>query len=273
MKTRFLHKAGVSPGILRRQVCAELVDLLGIAIEGVTTRGKAWTWNRSYPRMTAYHQALYRLRRDGLIALRDMRAGPPTLALTSEGQRHVSAEIMPERFWNQRWAGHWYILMYDVPERERRYRDALNRFLTRMRMGCLQKSVFVSVRDIRPLFYDLDIAAAVAEYANLFEARTVFGQSDASVVTRAWDFDRLRRMQGDYLDACQARMRRPSDTIPFPAVLAGMRAELAEYREAMRTDPLLPKPLWPSDYLGPQVAAMFRRRMRRLAGKIVGWGV
>ena len=273
MKTKGSHNPGISPGILRRQICAEMVDLLGIALEGVATRGKAWIWNRSYPRMTAYRQALYRLRRDGLIARRDGGAGSPTLALTSEGRRHVSSEIMPERFWNQRWDGRWYLLMYDVPERERRYRDALNHFLTRLRMGCLQKSVFVSVRDIRPMFYDLDIAAAVAEYANLFESRTVFGQSDAAVVARAWDFDRLRRMQGDYLDACQVRMHRPSDAIPFPAVLADMRAELAEYREAMRMDPLLPKPLWPSDYLGPQVVAMFRRRLRCLAGKMIGWGV
>jgi len=270
MKTRSLHKVGISPGILRRQVCAELVDLLGIALEGVVTRGKAWSWNRSYPRMTAYRQALYRLRRDGLIARRDIRAGSPTMELTSEGRRHISVEIMPERFWNQRWDGRWYILMYDVPERERRYRDALNRFLTRMRMGCLQKSVFVSVRDIRPLYYDLDIAAAVAEYANLFEARTVQGQSDAEVVARAWDFDRLRKIQANYLEICQARLRQPFDAIPFSAVLDALRAELAEYREAMRSDPLLPKTLWPFDYLGPQVAAMFRRRMRRLTGWMIG---
>ncbi|MFH1477433.1 MAG: PaaX family transcriptional regulator C-terminal domain-containing protein [Verrucomicrobiota bacterium] len=273
MKRLFLNKKGISPGVLRRQICAEMVDLLGIAIEGVATRGKAWSWNRSYPRMTAYRQALYRLRRDGLIARRDMCGGSPTIKLTSEGRRNVSAEIIPERFWNQRWDGCWYILMYDVPERERRYRDALNHFLTRLRMGCLQKSVFVSVRDIRPMFYDLDIAAAVAEYANLFEARTVFGQSDAAVVARAWDFDRLWKIQADYIEACQARLRRPFDAIAFSAVLASMRAELAEYRGAMRNDPLLPKPLWPSDYLGPQVVAMFRRRMRRLAGKIVGWGM
>jgi len=265
-----LHKAGVSSGILRRQICAELVDLLEIAIEGVLTRGKALTWNRSFPRMTAYRQALYRLRRDGLVARRDTRAGSPAMELTSKGRRHVSDEVMPERFWNQRWDGRWYILMYDVPERERRYRDALNRFLKRMRMGCLQKSVFVSIRDIRPLFYDLNIAAAVTEYANLFEARTVFGQSDAAVVARAWDFDQLRKIQANYLEVCQACLRRPFAASSFSALLDVLRAELAEYREAIQGDPLLPKSLWPSDYLGPQVAAMFRRRIRRLVGWSVG---
>ena len=270
MKTRFIRKAGISPGILRRRICAELVDLMGLAIEGVVTRGKAWTWNRSWPRMTAYHQALYRLRRDGLITQRDGGAGAPTMELTSKGCQHVSAEIMPELFWNKRWDGCWYVLMYDVPERERRYRNALNRFLTRMRMGCLQKSVFVSVRDIRPLFYDLDIAAAVAEYANLFEARTVLGQSDAAVVTRAWNFEGLRKIQASYIETCQSRLRRPSAVTPFLALPDILHAELTEYRAAMQGDPLLPKPLWPSDYLGPQVTAMFRRRIRRLAGWMIG---
>jgi DNA-binding transcriptional regulator PaaX len=139
-----------------------------------------------------------------------------------------------------------------------------------MRMGCLQKSVFVSARDIRPLFYDLDMAAAVVEYANLFEARTVFGQSDAAVVARAWDFDRLRKTQANYIEACQARLRRPSAAISLLALPDIFHAELAEYRAAMQGDPLLPKPLWPSDYLGPQVAAMFRRRIRCLAGWMIG---
>ena len=145
MKTQGIHKAGVSPGILRRQICAELIDLLGIAVEGVRTRGKALTWNRNFPRMTAYHQALYRLRRHGLIARRDTRAGSPTLELTAAGRKHVSVEIMPELFWNKRWDGCWYVLMYDVPERERRYRLALNRFLKRMRMGCLQKLSLIHI--------------------------------------------------------------------------------------------------------------------------------
>lgn len=246
---------------------------MGLAFEGVVTRGKALTWNRSFPRMTAYRQALHRLSKDGLIARRDMHGGSPAMELTSTGRQRVSVEIMPELFWNKRWDGCWYVLMYDVPERERRYRNALNRFLTRMRMGCLQKSVFVSVRDIRPLFYDLDIAAAVAEYANLFEARTVLGQNDATIVARAWDFVGLHKVQSNYIEACQARLCQPSKSIRFPALLDAMRNELVEYREAMQDDPLLPKTLWPSDYLGPQVVEMFRRRIRCLVGGVIGRAV
>ena len=124
----------------------------------------------------------------------------------------------------------------DIFERDRRYRNALNRFLMRMRMGCLQKSVFVSVRDIRPLFYDLDIAAAVAEYANFFEAWTVLGQSDAAVVARAWDFEGLRKIQADYIEACQARLRRTSAAITFSALPDILCAELAKYRAVMHGD-------------------------------------
>lgn len=270
MGTQFVHKAGLSPGILRRQICAELVDFLGLAVDCLLTRGKVMTWNRTFPRMTAYRQALYRLRRDGLIARRDVHTGSPTMELTSIGRQHVSDDIMPERFWNKRWDGSWYVLMYDVPERERHYRKMLNRFLYRMRMGCLQKSVFISARDIRPLFYDLDIAAAASEYANLFESRTVHGQSEAAVVARAWDFERLHKRQADYIEACQARLRKPSAELPFSELPDILLSELAEYRAAMRDDPLLPKSLWPSDYLGPQVVDVFRRRMRSLICRMIG---
>ncbi len=269
MRTGSLRQPSLSPGILRRQVCAELLDLFDVSsFDSVFFPGRQW--GRYDELMTEYRQAVYRLRRDGLIARRDRHGGAPKLALTAEGRGHVSAELVPEKLWNRRWDGRWYVLMYDVPEKERSYREALNRFLKRNRMGSLQKSVFVSVRDIRPLFYDLDVAAAVAEYANIFESRTVAGQSNSVLVKRAWDFDRLRKIQGDYLEACAARMRRPVREIPFSSVFAAMRSELRYYLEAMRRDPLLPKSLWPRDYLGHGVASSFRRRIWQLAGRLIG---
>ncbi len=259
--------ARFSAGIFRRQLGAEIVDLIDVCCRENTL---LWfkEWSNTYPRMTAYNQAVYRLRRRGVVARRDRKGGPPKLELTDEGRQNVSLEIVPELFWNKRWDGRWYVLMYDVPERERRYRDALSRFLKRNRMGLLQKSVFISACDIRPMFYDLDIAAAIAEYANLFEFRTVAGQENMAIVLRAWDFDRLHKNQSAYIKECAARGRQPARAISFHEVLAAMRAELAEYLHAMSGDPLLPKPLWPQDYLGPRATAEFRRRIRCLAGQI-----
>ena len=55
-------------------------------------------------------------------------------------------ELRPEKFWNRKWDGIWYVLAYDVPEPQRSYRESLRRFLQRLRMGGLQGSGWVSPR-------------------------------------------------------------------------------------------------------------------------------
>lgn len=260
MKRFHLHNPNVSLAVLRRRLTADLIDMISLAMEVWATRGRTFAWNHSYPRMTAYNQAVYRLCKAGLIARRDMRGGPPTLSLTATGQQLVSDDLFPERYWHQHWNGRWYLLLYDIPETQRHYRRALNYFFRQTRMGCLQKSVYVSVRDIRPLFHDLEEAAALGDYANIFEAQTVLGHRGAAIVARAWNMERLQQIHSEYLqaDAKRGGMKyKPG----FPFALATMREEMALYRHVMRDDPLLPKALWPADYLGPKVVTAFRRRV------------
>ncbi|MBU4200571.1 MAG: hypothetical protein KKG09_05045 [Verrucomicrobia bacterium] len=265
MKRCLIHHPDISPTILRRTLSAELIDLLGIFSEFVFTRGKSATWNHSFPSGTFYRQAIYRLRKNGLIAYRRTHGRPPVLHLTPEGQSRISDIIFPERFWNQRWDGRWYLLMYDIPETQRPYRSALGRFLARQRLGCLQKSVWISARDIRPLFHDLQEAAAIRDYACLFEAQTVLGQQGAEISAQAWDFDRLNVVQTSYLAECdQGTAQAPGDR-GRTTIFAMMHNALAAYVEAMRYDPLLPSALWPPDYCGPKVASAFRHRLRSLA--------
>ena len=50
------------------------------------------------------------------------------------------------------------------------YRNVLRQFLKAQRMGCFQKSVWITPTDIRPQYADLKEAAAVEVFACLFEA-------------------------------------------------------------------------------------------------------
>lgn len=259
------HHPHVSFTILRRQVSAELIDLTCLLTEVLSTGGRAALWNRSFPHCTSYHMAARRLQKAGIIAYRRTGGHAPELKLTPAGQAQVSEFIVPERFWNRRWTGVWYLLMYDIPEIQRRYRSALWHFLARLRLGRLQKSVWISARDIRPLFYDLKEAAAINEYACIFAAKTVLGQPNSEVAAQAWDFDRLNAIHARYIETVGQRLAKKNNVKGPMQILAMLRSELAEYIEAMRLDPLLPSILWPTGYQGPKVAAVFRRRMRQIA--------
>lgn len=247
--------------VLRRHLAADLVDLLALTGDLLRTRGASWFWCHAKEDQTSTRFAADRLRRSGLIAIRRTRGRPPLLTLTADGRSHVSDVIWPERWWRRRWEGQWYAMVYDVPEKQRHYRVALQGFLRRMRLGCLQKSVWITPWDIRAEFDDLRQAAAVSDYAFLFKFQPTLGQRGAELAARAWNFERLNQQQKQYLADAQERDSKLSES---GNRLVEMRQELGDYCRVMAADPLLPEALYPSDYQGRAVVREFRRRLRSL---------
>ena len=187
MKWEGFYHPDLSLPVVRRRVGDELLDLIFGLGELALTRGWSAISVDERERAT-YHSAVYRLKKRGLIVSKGDDLRRPVFALSESGQVYSSMIRRPEKAWNTKWGGRWYILLYDVPESSRSYRDTLRAFLKRLRMGCLQKSVWVTPFDIRPEYSDLVEAARIDAYAHLLEARTVLGQSSAEIVGMAWDF-------------------------------------------------------------------------------------
>jgi DNA-binding transcriptional regulator PaaX len=117
------------------------------------------------------------------------------------------------------------------------------------------------------LFDDLDQAASIRDYAILFEANTVLGQSAKQIAAQAWDFDGLAMRYNTYLKACAEQPNKVFGAFKPSAALDAARHELFEYLNLMQADPLLPAELLPEDYLGPRVVAAFRSRVIALIGR------
>lgn len=256
--------------IVRRRVADEILDLCLGYMEMFVTRGKSLTWNQSFPNRQAYHAAVYRLRKAGLIACRRGSDRSGCLVLTEEGRRRQPPWFKPMRLWTGKWSGTWHVLVYDVPEKRRGDRDALRGFLSRMRMGCLQRSVYVSPCDVRPEYGDLCEAAGIQDFSFLFEARTVMGRRPEAVVEASWDFEGLEEVQREYCEAWMARLHDMRcgrvDVLTMPQLA---RDEMVAYTKAMRTDPLLPETLHPSGYLGKRVYGLHCQVVAGIASRLI----
>jgi phenylacetic acid degradation operon negative regulatory protein len=265
MAYRRFHDPKICPRLVRRQIGEAVLHALLWPIEAASWRGHARVlFGDTYPNNHAFRSAVYRLRRAGLIVQCGGR-----MALTDTGLDRLPLACRPERFWKRRWNGLWYVLVYDVPESNRRYRDILRGFLKRLRMGCLQKSVYVTPDDIRPEFLDLDQTIAVHGYAFLFEAETVLNYGPELVVSAAWDFDLLQREHRFYLDTCEANLcMLDARKLKRAEISALGIEEMNAYLHVMRNDPLLPEPLLPSTYLGRDVYAMHCRFYAAIARHI-----
>lgn len=271
MDFRNFHDPNISMPVVRRRVAEEMLELIGGLGEMLATGGRSMLWHRMYPtkRPASYHSAIYRLRKSGLVVSSGKKGWHPILQLSEKGKEQLSGIHTPEKFWKKNWNGIWYILIYDVPEKDRGYRDNLRSFLERMRMGCLQKSVWVTPFDIRPEYDDLANAAEIQQYSFLFEATTVLGRSAQDIVSSAWGWERLAEAQSWYCEVCAENLQwLKTAHVSEDMLLALAREELSAYTVAMEDDPLLPSVLWPRDYLGEKIYSLHRRITAELAVKL-----
>ncbi len=271
MKWASFHHPDFSFPVVKRKISLELLELLEFVGE-VSTQGGWALINRScYPNRTAYNDAVYRLRKSGLLVTERGGGKTPRIKITEDGTNSLASFIRPEKRWNRKWNTLWYILMYDVPESDRSYRNTLRRFLHSHRMGCLQKSVWITPTDIRPEFDDLTKAAAISDFAYLFEAKTVLGLPSEVVVSDAWNFTALNQVQERFITVYEENLNRiQSETlIPFEDVIRLATEEMNAYRSALVNDPLLPKSLWPKNYRGKEVVSIHRKLSNELRHHIL----
>ena len=269
MNWKPFHHPDLSLPVIRRRASEEWLDILTGIGEILATRGHSVMWNKTFPTDSAYRAALFRLRKNGLLIKADPRATLPHLVLTEHAKQKQPVFQHPQKLWNTNWNKIWYTVVFDVPESERHYRDSLRRLLTRMRMGCLQRSVWITPRDIRPEYADLEKSAAVGTVSYLLESRTVLHLDQQEMVLNAWDFNRLHELQSRYLDVFGenlTQLARPN--FSEESLMELLYQESEAYMHAMRQDPLLPNVLHPENYLGKQVWDL-RVRLRSAVARLL----
>ena len=265
----WFHSPDLSLQVAGRRIGEDFAALLFEMGEAMATRGRSLWAGPMREDDRAYRSALCRLRKEGVVVAYRGRAKGHSVHVSDS---YEPEDILrPERLWRQRWGGIWSVLIYDIPESDRGMRDHLRRYLKRLRMGCLQKSVWVSPRDIRPEYDDWVQSVRVDFQSFLFEARTVLGRASDDIVLRAWDWRGISERHRWFLDQTAAVMERLAGASPTADEIVTLaREELCAYRFAMDGDPLLPSSLWPDGYAGRKVLRLHQAWTRTVRSRLIG---
>jgi DNA-binding transcriptional regulator PaaX len=187
----------------------------------------------------------------------------------ADGVKDRIAGSDPAAGWNRRWDGKWRVFSFDMPESRRRDRLRVWRHLRAMRFGFLQRSVWVWPHDVEPLLREMVQADGIPECFCGFEASRLLLCDADEVVESAWDWEQIRRDHAAYLQ----RKDRADDALRRgcrPAQLARtVQAERDAYLAALRSDPFLPRGLWPESYLGPAVRERHRDVLARMRAHVL----
>lgn len=86
-----------------------------------------------------------RLKRKGYIALERRPGGGSRYVLTKKGERKLAKFLLESlrKKKKQRWDNRWRILLYDIPEKHRKYRDRMRQIIRWFGCYQLQKNVWI----------------------------------------------------------------------------------------------------------------------------------
>jgi phenylacetic acid degradation operon negative regulatory protein len=209
-------------------------------------------------------QEIQRLEAQELLEQRKGGMDRRLVRLTEQGRVPALGGRDPVAHWGYAWDGKWRMVMFDLPKEEERLRTRLRRALRENGFGLLQRSVWVTPRDLAPLQRVLPKDDQVKTFI-FIEGRPCGGERDAAIVDGAWDWSEITVLYQTYLNVL--------GSFPEPtaggekgaeyaeAILAWAKREAEAWNEAVQTDPLLPQQLHPRGYLGTKA---WNRKIRTL---------
>jgi len=219
----------------------------------LSTSFEAWTYNKSL------RQTIHRLEEQEFLETHGQSLDQ-VIGLTEKGRRIFAVEHNPETAWAREWDGKWRMVLFDIPESKNTLRQKLRKILKENQFGRLQQSVWISPRPMDSINDLVRKATPGLASLSLMECQPHRGQSNAELVNATWDYPGINAGYDTYIQHLSQYWvnRIPKNVDRFIA------EEKRLWENALKHDPLLPKQLVPSGYLGKKAWRLRKRRMPKI---------
>ncbi|KKR31943.1 MAG: PaaX domain protein [Candidatus Gottesmanbacteria bacterium GW2011_GWC2_39_8] len=166
--------------------------------------------------------------------------------LTSAGWDKLSLTVPFFRFLNKPWDKLWRIVIYDIPEEQRKERRRLRIKLKTLGFGQWQRSVWVSPHPVNEFIKDFIKSSDLSSFCRFYEARDLFGQ-EKEIAGSLWNLGKLN----DSYEKLYKRLIEPEPD---------KKAIYEDYKRLVMRDPGLPHDLLPN----PWFAFLVRKKLSLL---------
>jgi len=209
-------------------------------------------------KITNYYGAVSRLLKTGYIE-KIIKNGEPYFRLTGEGKRKLVRDLPILRLRSRKWDGWWRMVFYDIPEKDKRTRKAVQYKLLELGFGALQKSVYLSPYDLEEDLREFIESQGLEEVIFVTVAKRLSAGNDKKLAIKAWRLDRLNKHYAEFLD----------DLDDFVNGRGKLTFEqlYCEFEMLMRQDPFLPKELLPDWWLGDEAFKKMKLILKQKAGQ------
>lgn len=185
---------------------------------------------------------------------KDRLRGAHSYAITPDGSAVVTRTLQHLKISDdQQWDGRWFFVLFNIPERQRKYRDILRNRLSNVGFGRVQNSLWVTARDVE--FELADVLGQERIQRSVTILRPNLSADDAKQLTAVfeWDWDQLNGQYNELIELMKTYLRRKD----HPVLEAKML--VYHYATLLQKDPKFPTNLEPASYLRSKVHAQYEK--------------
>ncbi len=163
--------------------------------------------------------------------------------ITPDGQGVVTRTLEHLRLSDdESWKNHWLFVLFNIPERERKYRDILRNRLSSIGFGRVQNSVWVTARDVRFEFQDLLDIATIKRSTTVIYPLLSKEESRQLADAFEWNWTTLNKGYKQFIHQAEAFLEAESKQA-FSA-----KRIVYYYAKLLSQDPKFPSFLEPRNY-------------------------
>ncbi|TYP74105.1 PaaX family transcriptional regulator C-terminal domain-containing protein [Paenibacillus methanolicus] len=213
--------------------------------------------------------ALLRMKKEGYL-----RSGERSkYQITQHGLDFITTINQKSLLLGKSWDGQWLTVMFEVPEAERKKRDALRGYLLQLGFGALYKSVYIAPWDYAEEVVRFAKHCEIEDRLTLLRGAFVSGQPQPLTVNRLWPTDELNEVyrakmewfRAAFATAIAPLLREPGDGLALFVRFLELGELLADL--SLR-DPMLPEELLDDNWLGRTCFQDMQQGLRQLADAI-----
>ncbi|MDD5289983.1 MAG: CRISPR-associated endonuclease Cas2 [Patescibacteria group bacterium] len=119
-----------------------------------------------------FYKTFYNLEKGHYLTTKK-RNGQKFYYLTKKGKKITTELLVKYKIKKQKWDGQWRILIFDIPENKRRFRDNMRQSLLNLGFIKLQKSVWITPYDIIDDLYEIIPGFREGDWFEYVEAKHI----------------------------------------------------------------------------------------------------
>lgn len=189
------------------------------------------------------------LKKEGLITFR-LRYRKPYPILTNTGKLEIKTRLAFKKYGP--WDSKWRVVIFDLPQNERKYRLLLVQELTKIGFAPLSRGAYISPYALFSVVEKLTCHWGIRQHVSLLTVEKINNTSSNNNLAEKWQLDKIDKKYSDFIKMSQ-RVQRHERLWPLQAKILEQN-----FAEIYTLDPHLPPELLPETWHGVEAYKTFK---------------